>query len=210
MLGASAHSAPRAAFIPLPSTTEPAPEDWVALAEVGAPIGLAGAVRIHTLKSVTGLAMEDSLLMDAPRCWIKLAATTAWAGTPAGTTEPSSHWMHAAIVACTLQTRGAKLQLDTIRDRSQAEQLRGALVGLSRASFPPARENETYWADLLGCEVVNRDGVSFGPVISLQTNGEHDWLVVRDGMIPFVSRYIDRVAPQERRVMVDWQTEWFV
>jgi len=182
----------------------------VALAEVGAPIGLAGAVRIHTLKSVTGLAMEDSLLMDAPRCWIKLAATTAWAGTPAGTTEPSSHWMHAAIVACTLQTRGVKLQLDTIRDRSQAEQLRGALVGLSRASFPPARENETYWADLLGCEVVNRDGVSFGPVISLQTNGEHDWLVVRDGMIPFVSRYIDRVAPQERRVMVDWQTEWFV
>jgi len=210
VLGASAHSAPRAAFIPLPSTTEPAPEDWVALAEVGAPIGLAGAVRIHTLKSVTGLAMEDSLLMDAPRCWIKLAATTAWAGTPAGTTEPSSHWMHAAIVACTLQTRGVKLQLDTIRDRSQAEQLRGALVGLSRASFPPARENETYWADLLGCEVVNRDGVSFGPVISLQTNGEHDWLVVRDGMIPFVSRYIDRVAPQERRVMVDWQTEWFV
>ena len=209
-MGASAHSAPRAALITLPITTERPPEDWVALAEIGAPIGLAGAVRIHTLKSVTGLAMEDSLLMDAPRCWIKLAATTAWAGTPAGTTEPSSHWMHAAIVACTLQTRGVKLQLDTIRDRSQAEQLRGALVGLSRASFPPARENETYWADLLGCEVVNRDGVSFGPVISLQTNGEHDWLVVRDGMIPFVSRYIDRVAPQERRVMVDWQTEWFV
>lgn len=208
-MGASAHSAPRAAFITLPITIERPPEDWVALAEIGAPIGLTGAVRIHTLKSVTGLAMEDSLLMDAPRCWIKLAATTASGGARAGTTE-SSQWVHAEIVACTPQTRGVKLQLEAIRDRSQAEQLRGALVGLSRASFPPEHEDETYWADLLGCEVVNRDGVSFGPVVSLQTNGEHDWLVVRDGMIPFVSRYIDRVAPQERRVMVDWQTEWFV
>ena len=180
------------------------------LAEIGAPIGLAGAVRIHTLKSVTGLAMEDSLLMDAPCCWIKLAAITASGGARAGTTEPSPKWVHAEIVACTPQTRGVKLQLEAIRDRSQAEQLRGALVGLSRASFPPEHEGETYWADLLGCEVVNRDGVSFGPVVSLQTNGEHDWLVVRDGMIPFVSRYIDRVAPQERRVVVDWQMEWFV
>jgi 16S rRNA processing protein RimM len=182
----------------------------VALAEIGAPIGLAGAVRIHTLKSVTGLAMEDSLLMDAPCCWIKLAAITASGGARAGTTEPSPKWVHAEIVACTPQTRGVKLQLEAIRDRSHAEQLRGALVGLSRASFPPEHEGETYWADLLGCEVVNRDGVSFGPVVSLQTNGEHDWLVVRDGMIPFVSRYIDRVAPQERRVVVDWQMEWFV
>jgi len=209
-VGASAHSAPRAALITLPITTERPPEDWVALAEIGAPIGLAGAVRIHTLKSVTGLAMEDSLLMDAPCCWIKLAAITASGGARAGTTEPSPKWVHAEIVACTPQTRGVKLQLEAIRDRSHAEQLRGALVGLSRASFPPEHEGETYWADLLGCEVVNRDGVSFGPVVSLQTNGEHDWLVVRDGMIPFVSRYIDRVAPQERRVVVDWQMEWFV
>ena len=209
-MGASAHSAPRAALITLPITTERPPEDWVALAEIGAPIGLAGAVRIHTLKSVTGLAMEDSLLRDSPCCWIKLAAITASGGARAGTTEPSPKWVHAEIVACTPQTRGVKLQLEAIRDRSHAEQLRGALVGLSRASFPPEHEGETYWADLLGCEVVNRDGVSFGPVVSLQTNGEHDWLVVRDGMIPFVSRYIDRVAPQERRVVVDWQMEWFV
>lgn len=209
-MGASAHLAPRAAVITLPITTEPPPEDWVALAEIGAPIGLAGAVRIHTLKSVTGLAMEDSLLMEAPRCWIKVATAIAAGGARAGMTAPSPQWVRADIIACTPQTRGVKLQLEGIRDRSQAEQLRGALVGLSRASFPPEHEDETYWADLLGCEVVNRDSVSFGPVLSLQTNGEHDWLVVRDGMIPFVSRYIDRVEPQQRRVMVDWQTEWFV
>ncbi len=170
----------------------------MALAEIGAPIGLKGALRIHTLKSVTGLPIDDSLLFDADACWIRL----------------TDHlhrvtWMHARITACSAQTRGVKLELDAIHDRNQAELLRGAQVGLSRAAFPEADADEAYWADLLGCEVVNREGHVFGPVLSLQTNGEHDWLVVRDGMIPFVAQYIDQAEPSAKRITVDWQPEWF-
>jgi len=170
----------------------------VALAEVGAPIGLQGAVRIHTLKSVTGLPIDDSLLFEATACWIR------W-------TDPrqQAKWLHARITACSAQTRGVKLQLDAITDRNQAELLRGAQVGLSRSEFPQADEDEAYWADLMGCDVVNRQGVEFGPVLPLQTNGEHDWLVVRDGMIPFVAHYIDQADVAAKRITVDWQPEWF-
>lgn len=170
------------------------PADWVALAEVGAPIGLKGAVRLHTLKSVTGLAIDDSLLASAPDCWLRLR---------------DGSWRYDRIVECSPQTRGLKLQLSGIHDRDQAEALRAASVGLSRKVFPEVAEGENYWADLIGAEVVNRQGESLGSVVSMQTNGEYDWLVLTRGLIPFVAQYIDRVDQERHRIEVDWLMEWF-
>ncbi len=171
------------------------PEDWVALAEVGAPIGLKGAVRLHTLKSVTGLAIDDSLLLSAPDCWVRLRDGT---------------WRHDRIVSCSPQTRGLKLMLAGVSDRDQAEHLRSASVGLPRSAFPEVEgEDEAYWADLIGCAVINRQGRTLGSVTSMQTNGEYDWLVLERGMIPFVSQYVDHVDHAHRQITVDWLEEWF-
>ncbi len=169
----------------------------MALGEVGAPIGLSGAVRLHTLKSVTGLPIDDSLLTQSKDCWVHIVSSRP------------DRWLHASILECSVQTRGLKLRLESITSRDQAEQLRGALVGLSRSVFPEPSEDETYWADLLGCAVINREGQELGSVLSLQTNGAHDWLVLEGGMIPFVSRYIDAVESASRQIKVDWQTEWW-
>ena len=169
----------------------------MALAEVGAPIGLKGALRLHTLKSVTGLPIDDTLLMQSSDCWVHISAA-----------KPP-RWLHSRITECSPQTRGLKLQLEAITDRNQAELLRGAAVGLSRSSFPKPDEDEAYWADLLGCRVLNRQGEDLGEVRSLQTNGEYDWLVLEGGMIPFVSQYIDQVDTDSRVITVDWSKEWW-
>ncbi len=169
----------------------------MALGEIGAPIGLSGAVRLHTLKSVTGLPIDDTLLMQSSDCWVYIAQS-----------KPA-RWLYSKIQECSVQTRGLKLRLEAVQTRDQAEQLRGAQVGLSRSVFPEPSEDEAYWADLLGCTVVNRQGSQLGEVQSLQTNGAHDWLVLRDGMIPFVTQYIDQVDTQARRIDVDWDPEWW-
>ena len=49
-----------------------------------------------------------------------------------------------------------------IPDRNAAERLKGARVFVSRQSFPTADADEFYWVDLIGLEVVNRDGVQIG------------------------------------------------
>jgi len=110
---------------------------------------------------------------------------------------------------CSPQTRGLKLQLADINDRDQAERLRSGSVGLSRSIFPAESDDEAYWADLIGCRVVNREGFDFGEVSAMQTNGEHDWLVVAAGWIPFVGHYIDDVDRANRIIRVDWNAEWF-
>ena len=103
-----------------------------------------------------------------------------------------------------------------IDDRNAADSLRGARIFIARSSFPSAQKDEYYWVDLIGLEVINREGVSLGHVRDLLTTGPQTVLVieqVQDGktveiMIPFVAIYIDDVNLGERRVLVDWQADY--
>jgi len=96
-----------------------------------------------------------------------------------------------------------------VPDRDAAEALRGARIFVSRASFPTADDDEYYWVDLLGCEVINREGQSLGRVSELTDTGVHSVLHVQpsegdERLIPFVLAYVDDVDLGARRIRVDW------
>lgn len=103
-----------------------------------------------------------------------------------------------------------------IDGRDAAEALRGARVFVARSSFPKAGKDEYYWVDLIGLDVVNREGESLGMVRELLTTGPQTVLVLDymlDGellerMIPFVSVFIDDVDLTARRILVDWQADF--
>jgi 16S rRNA processing protein RimM len=103
-----------------------------------------------------------------------------------------------------------------VDDRTTAEALRGARIFVSRVNFPPPEKDEYYWVDLIGLDVVNREGVVLGAVKELLSTGAQTVLVMdyeQDGktqerMIPFVSVYIDSVDLPARRILVDWQPDF--
>ena len=105
---------------------------------------------------------------------------------------------------------------DQVDDRAAAEALKGARIFIPRADFPTASEDEFYWVDLLGLEVVNREGLLLGQVQDLLSTGPQTVLVLnaeQDGkhverMIPFVSQYVDGVDLPRRRITVDWQPDY--
>ncbi len=108
-------------------------------------------------------------------------------------------------------------QVEGIDSRDAAQALRGAQIFIPRSSFPTPGANEYYWVDLLGLQVVNREGLNLGTVAALHPTGPHAVLVVesQDGqghpaqrMIPFVSAYVDSVNLQERKISVDWQPDY--
>ena len=122
-----------------------------------------------------------------------------------------------------LSIKQAKEHADTIvacahdvDDRNAAEALRGARIFIARSSFPTAAEDEYYWVDLIGLEVVNREGVLMGTVRDLLSTGPQTVLVldfeqggkVQERMIPFVSAYVDTVDLSARRIVVDWQADY--
>ena len=103
-----------------------------------------------------------------------------------------------------------------VPDRNAAELLKGARIFISRASFPTPETDEYYWVDLMGLDVVNREGVALGAVRELLHTGPQTVLVLayteegkaKERMIPFVSVYIDNVDLAGRRITADWQPDY--
>jgi 16S rRNA processing protein RimM len=112
-------------------------------------------------------------------------------------------------------------KIEGLDDRNDAEALRGCRIFLSRSTFPAASKDEYYWVDLIGLNVVNREGVNLGCVRDLMATGPNSVLCVEyqavqeDGsskaderMIPFVSAYVDSVDIAGKLITVDWQPDY--
>lgn len=85
----------------------------------------------------------------------------------------------------TLSIRQARVHGDVVvaladgcEDRAAAEALRGVRVFIARSAFPPAGKDEFYWVDLIGLDVVNRQGERLGRVVGLIDTGPHSVLRV--------------------------------
>ena len=117
----------------------------------------------------------------------------------------------------------AKVHSDTlvasahdVTDRSGAEALRGARIFVPRASFPTPDKDEFYWVDLIGLDVVNREGIALGNVRELLSTGAQTVLVIEyvaqgkteQRMVPFVAHYVDDVDLATGRILVDWQPDY--
>jgi 16S rRNA processing protein RimM len=115
---------------------------------------------------------------------------------------------------------GITAQADGVDDRNTAETLKGARIFVPRSSFPTPEEGEFYWIDLIGLNVVNREGLALGTVTSLLETGPQTVLVIQSEghadekgkpveiMIPFVAAYIDEVKLADKRITVDWQLDY--
>ncbi|MGZ3183008.1 MAG: ribosome maturation factor RimM [Telluria sp.] len=102
-----------------------------------------------------------------------------------------------------------------LTDRDVAEALKGASVLVSRSRFPQLPENEFYWSDLIGLDVVNLQGEALGKVTDMMHNGAQSILritPVEEGagerLIPFVDELVKTVDLQAQTVTVDWGRDY--
>jgi len=102
--------------------------------------------------------------------------------------------------------------LPGVEDRDAAEALRGAELFVPRSALPPPRDGEFYWIDLEGLRVANLEGVDFGTVASVFSNGANDVLVVRgdrERMIPWLRPdYVRTLDFDDGRIVVDWDPDF--
>jgi 16S rRNA processing protein RimM len=168
------------------------PADLVELGALRGAYGLKGWVRF------VPHAAASEVLPAARRWWLD-GSTGARDVIPEGV-RPHGHSMLVKWAGCD--------------SKEQADAWTGATLAVSRSEFPPLREGEYYWTDLLGCSVVNRGGVELGVVSGLRESPAGQWLEVSKGpggepmLIPLVEQYVEAVDPAARRVRVDWQEDW--
>ncbi len=69
--------------------------------------------------------------------------------------------------------------LQGVESRDLAEKFKGRRIYVSRSRFPQAAKDEYYWVDLVGCKVVNLQGVVLGDVTQVTDHGAHAILAVK-------------------------------
>ena len=98
--------------------------------------------------------------------------------------------------------------LPGVEDRDVAESLRGAELYVLRSALPSPKDGEFYWIDLEGMRVANLEGVEFGSVSSVFSNGANDVMVVRgdrERLVPFARPdYVKTLDFDNGRIIVDW------
>ena len=160
------------------------------LGRVGSPYGVQGWVHV-----VEFTAEPGSLLDYTP--WY-LFRQDRWQ--PAGLLDGRRHG------------KGLVARLDGFEDREAAAALKGAEIGIYREQLPAPGEQEYYWCDLEGLQVMTTDGRLLGYVDHLIETGANDVLVVRgerEILIPYIRGQVIRTVDLEARVIrVDWDPDY--
>ena len=116
-----------------------------------------------------------------------------------------------AVAECQEHSNTLVARLEGIEDRDQAYALRGLEVSVPRSALPAPAENEYFWADLIGLEVVNQHGAVLGKVDSLMETGAHDVLVIKgskEHLIPFIGAFVGKVDVAAGTIAVDWGEDY--
>lgn len=184
-----------------PDADEPAwPDDAVEVGRIAGAWGVKGALRVqpHTA--------SPQALFSSRRWFLQPPAS------PRPAAGPLPRLLR--ITSAREHGNGIVATAQEVGDRDAAEALRGALVFVSRASFPTPEPGEYYWVDLIGLDVADREGRHLGVVADLMDLGPHAVLQVRppqpdaaEVLIPFVAAYVDDVDLAARRITVDWAVE---
>ena len=148
--------------------------------------------------------------------WLKIAAGTEYTDSlldyPEWQLNKDGQILNVTLEAGKIANGELQVKFEGIDNRDEAFALRGYTIEIPREAFPPAGEDEYYWADLIGMTVVNREGITLGTVSKLMETGAHDVLTVNgeygQKLIPFVGHYIDHVDSGSNTITVDWGVDY--
>lgn len=111
-----------------------------------------------------------------------------------------------------LKGNGMLVCFEASSSRDDANKYVNQLIGVPREVLPTLDDDEHYWVDLLGSEVVNLEAESLGVVNDVVWNGAHPILLVRgesspELMIPLVPKYVHKVDSGSK-IHVSWARDW--
>lgn len=167
------------------------------MGRVAAPYAVKGWIRVQTFTEYVDSLLDYDI-------W--------WLGREEGRGNASAAgWKAYRLLEGKVHGQTLLVQLEGVDGRDAAEALKGLDVAVDRAEFPDADEDEYYWDDLMGLEVLNTEGVVLGKVAGLMETGAHDVLRVmgeRERLIPFVDAYVREVDQDSKRILVEWGADW--
>ncbi len=124
-------------------------------------------------------------------------------------------WVEVKVESWKRHNKGMVAKLEGLDIREDVNLYTNSEISINPASLPELSEEEFYWRELFGMQVVTTKGYDLGKVTDMLETGSNDVLVVKanlkdafgqkERLIPFleeqVIKNIDRTA---QRIEVDW------
>ncbi|MCA1858048.1 ribosome maturation factor RimM [Massilia oculi] len=174
------------------------PDDLVQVGYVSGAFGIVGGLR------VTPFSVDADALLKVKTWWLDKPAQRS--------VSVRTAKMHGGDVVATLVG---------MRDRNDAEALKGAGVFVARSEFPKLEEDEFYWSDLIGLDAVNLQGEALGKVTDMMHNGAQSILritpvageaapdaKVAERLVPFVDQFVKTVDLEAKQITLDWGLDY--
>ncbi len=104
---------------------------------------------------------------------------------------------------------GFAARLSGIRFKDEADALRGVKLYADRALLPALPDDEYYYADLIGLEVLDTGGTALGKIADIQDHGAGDILDIRGHalksalLLPFTREVVPTIDLSAGRVIVN-------
>lgn len=121
-------------------------------------------------------------------------------------------WQPVKVLDAKVHGKVVVAKLEGVADRTAAEKLKGRLIAVPREQLPEQKEDEYYWADLIGMTVLNLQDEVLGTVDNLLATGANDVLVVQGEhgqlLIPFIASVALDVDLAGKKIRVDWQADY--
>jgi len=172
----------------------PPQTEYVVVAKIGAPYGVRGWVKVF---SFTG---QMDALLDYDPWYFKNAKAD------------DDDWLIAPVAEAKIHGKGFVAKFRGCDDRDAAALLNGHEIAIRRDQLPPTEEDEYYWNDLQGLEVLTTGGISLGKVDHLLETGANDVLVVRgerERLIPYVTGPVVKKVDLDAGILqVDWDPDF--
>lgn len=129
------------------------------------------------------------------------------------------NWHPMEVAQWRWHNKGLIAKFAKIDDRDAAQQLVGRNIAISAEALPELPDDEFYWRDLVGLQVVNTQNYDMGTVSQMLPTVSNDVLVVqansndafgkRERLIPFIqSQYVVEVDMAAKRITVDWPADF--
>jgi 16S rRNA processing protein RimM len=165
-------------------------EELVVMGKVLVPYGVNGWVKVYsfTEKLESFLTYKKLFLSKDKENWLEIKAK-----------EVKLHGK--TIIA----------KFSEIANRTQAENYKDYLIGVPKDYLPQLNEDQYYWNDLIGFEVLNLQNISFGLVDTFIKTGANDVIVVKgdkERLIPYTARTVLKADTINAKIIVDWDEEF--
>ena len=144
---------------------------------------------------------------DDPESWKRMSQW--WLAADDG---DKAQWLGFKLADLRQHSNGWVAKLEGVDSRDAAEAMAGWYFAAPHDELPAANSGEYYWAELVGLQVTNLQGISLGVIDSIIESGAHHVLKLLDGererLLPFVEQIVKEVNVAGSSVTVDWQADW--